>query len=240
MLALLAPLGVLLLGRTGTPVRLLGRSPLLRAESRRQARRAHAPVRLFKNAMLERFTRTSPTITIGFWLPISCGAIILGASEGQATSASVVGALAVGLAAWMPVEYFLHRFVFHLDRWIPTASRFCFVMHGCHHADPDDGSRDMMPLVGSTPMMSVVLVGSVLSLGHALGLVFFGAFALAYLAYDVMHHGVHQWSLRGRIGSYLQRHHLLHHFRDDTRHFGVTSPLCDWLFGTLRMVRPNE
>ena len=206
----------------------------------RQLRQTHPHARLFKNDLLERLTHTRLTITIGFWFPVSCGEIALGLSQAQLTSASTIGALAAGLAAWVPVEYLLHRFVFHLDRWIPAAARFCFVMHGCHHADPSDASRDMMPLVGSTPIMCVVLACSILSFGPALGFVFVGAFGLAYLAYDVMHHGCHQWSLPGRIGTYLQRHHLLHHFRDDARHFGVTSPLCDWLFGTLRMGRPDE
>ena len=208
--------------------------------SSRQSRRPLPPVRLFKNDLLERLTRTSLTTTIAFWLPISCGAMAFGLSQAQLTGASAAGALTAGLAAWMLIEYFLHRFVFHLERWVPAAARFCFVMHGCHHADPADASRDIMPLVGSTPMMCVVLASAISSAGQALGLVFFGAFSLGYLAYDVTHYGCHQWTLPGRIGAYLQRHHLLHHFRDETRHFGVSSPLFDWLFGTLRLGRPNE
>jgi sterol desaturase/sphingolipid hydroxylase (fatty acid hydroxylase superfamily) len=148
---------------------------------------------------------------------------------------AVLGLLGAGAAAWMLVEYLLHRFVFHLDRWLPEAARFCFVIHGCHHADPDDASRSIMPLSGSVPMMGLVLLCLVSGLGVAGGLVFFGTFALSYLAYDVTHYGCHQWSLPGRLGAYIQRHHLTHHYLDGARHFGVTSPLLDRVFGTLRL-----
>jgi sterol desaturase/sphingolipid hydroxylase (fatty acid hydroxylase superfamily) len=232
--------GAPLVGSTGSRMKSATQSPHRRERVWiPQPRRPRSPVRLFKNDLLERLTRTSLATTIAFWMPVSLGALSFGLSQAHLTSASAIGALAAGLAAWIPVEYFLHRFVFHLDRWVPAAARFCFLIHGCHHADPADASRDLMPLVGSVPMMCVVLASAILSLGLALGPVFFGAFCLAYLAYDVTHYGCHQWSLPGKIGAYLQRQHLLHHFRDDARHFGVTSPLCDWLFGTLRLAPPE-
>jgi len=34
-------------------------------------------------------------------------------------------------------------------------------------------------------------------------------------------------------GRYLGRYHQRHHDDDWTRTFGVTSPLWDWVFGTL-------
>jgi sterol desaturase/sphingolipid hydroxylase (fatty acid hydroxylase superfamily) len=200
---------------------------------------ARPPVRLFESDLLERFTRTRVTSVILFWLPVSGGALGLGIGQGWLAGPVVATLVVAGVAAWMLVEYLLHRFVFHLDRWIPATARFCFLIHGCHHADPNDGSRDIMPPVASAPMLGLVLGVAVWALGLAGGLVFFGAFSLAYLAYDVTHYGCHQWSLPGRIGTYLQRHHLLHHYRDGTRHFGVTSPVWDWVFGTLRLSRPH-
>lgn len=201
--------------------------------------RGRPPIRLFQSELLERFTHTRVTTIILFWLPVSCGALGLGISQGRLTGSAIAAVLVAGVAAWMLVEYMLHRFVFHLDRLIPAAARFCLLIHGCHHADPSDASRDIMPPMGSVPMMCVVLAAAISGLGEASGLVFFGAFGLAYLAYDVTHYGCHQWSLPGRIGAYLQRHHLAHHYLDGERHFGVTSPLWDWVFGTLRLRRRN-
>ncbi len=197
-------------------------------------RAAAHPVRLFDNDLLERCTHTSVTTIISFWLLVAFGAVGVGVGQGRMTGGGVAVVFLSGVVAWTFVEYMLHRFVFHLDRLLPAAGRFCFLLHGCHHADPSDASRDIMPLVGSVPAMCGLAAAAISVLGEAGGLVFFGAFALAYLAYDVTHYGCHQWSLPGRIGTYLKRHHLLHHHLDDTRHFGVTSPLWDWCFRTLR------
>jgi sterol desaturase/sphingolipid hydroxylase (fatty acid hydroxylase superfamily) len=170
---------------------------------------------------------------VAFWTLASGGLLGLGLRQGQLTGAEVVGFAISGALAWSLAEYLLHRFVFHLDRWFPAAERFCFLMHGCHHDDPADAGRDIMPLIGSAPAFGVLLGSALFALGAARGLVFCGAFGFAYLAYDVVHYGCHQWPLRGRLGTYLKRHHLMHHFRDDARDFGVTSPLWDWLLGTL-------
>ncbi len=191
-------------------------------------------IRLFQNGFLERFSRTSVTAVIVFWLTVS-GAALGGGLAMERLGWATAGLIGAGLAAWMLVEYLLHRFVFHLDRWIPAAAPLCFLIHGCHHADPSDASRDIMPPAASAPMMAVVFGATVWAFGTASGLVFFGAFCLSYLVYDVLHYGCHQWQLPGRVGAYLRRYHMLHHYRDDTRHFGVTSPLWDWVFGTLRL-----
>jgi sterol desaturase/sphingolipid hydroxylase (fatty acid hydroxylase superfamily) len=200
------------------------------------ARRATArPVRLFGSELLERLTHTRLVTIVLFWVPVSAGLFFLGVRQGQLSGIEVCGIAAAGVTAWTLFEYMLHRLGFHLDRWISAAGRFCFLMYGCHHTDPSDAGRDIMPLVGSVPIFAAVLGLVMWILGGAGGLVFGGAFGLAYLAYDVVHYGCHQWPLRGRLGAYLKRHHLMHHFLDDACNFGVTSPVWDWIFGTRRV-----
>ncbi len=209
-----------------------------RVEPRDRARGVAAqPVRLFKSDLMERFTRTHLAVLITFWVSASAAMLILGLGRGELTGAEASLIAAAGVVGWTLVEYLLHRFVFHLDRWFPAAQSFCFLMHGCHHVDPSDGGRDVMPLIASVPAFGAVLGAAIWIAGEAQGLVFCGAFALAYLTYDLMHYGFHQWPLRGRLGTYLKRHHLIHHFRDDSRDFGVTSPIWDWVFRTLRPSR---
>ena len=195
------------------------------------------PVRLFESDFLERFTRTRVSTLVWFWLPVSLGALVFGIHRAGLSAVAVVVVVAAGIVGWTLCEYLLHRFVFHLDRWIPRAAPFCFLLHGCHHADPADASRDIMPLVGSVPLFAPALVAAIWLLGDGAGLAFFGAFALTYLAYDVLHYGCHQWRLPGRLGAYLKRYHLVHHYSDDGRHFGVTSPFWDWVCGTFQSIR---
>jgi sterol desaturase/sphingolipid hydroxylase (fatty acid hydroxylase superfamily) len=195
------------------------------------------PVRLFKSDLIERLTRTHLATLVLFWLSASVALLVLGIRQGELAGSEACTIALAGVVGWSLAEYLLHRFVFHLDRWIPSAQRFCFLMHGCHHADPSDAGRDVMPLIASVPAFGTFLGAAMSILGAAQGLVFCGGFGLAYLAYDIMHYGFHQWPFRGHLGTYLKRHHLMHHFRDDRGDFGVTSPIWDWVFGTLRNSR---
>jgi len=199
------------------------------------SREISRPVRLFRSDLLERLTRTRLATLVTFWGSASAGLLVIGLRQGELTGIEAGSAAAAGVLAWSLVEYLLHRLVFHLDRWLPAGERFCFLMHGCHHADPSDAGRNVMPLIASVPAFGAFLGLALWILGTATGAVFGGAFGLAYLAYDVMHYGFHQWCLPGRVGSYLKRHHLMHHFRDDASDFGVTSPLWDLVFGTFRI-----
>ncbi|HYM01706.1 MAG TPA: sterol desaturase family protein [Stellaceae bacterium] len=215
-------------------MRLPGNAPSTVASAGAGLHKVGQPVRLFESDVLERFTRTSIVVILLFWLPVSALLIVIGARLGRFSPLTMVSVAVAGVAAWTLFEYLLHRFVFHIERWIPQAVRMSFVMHGCHHADPADASRDIMPLVGSVPISAALLGASAIVMGPASALVFMGGFGIAYLAYDVTHYACHQRQPRGAIGRYLKRHHLVHHFVDGSRNFGVTSPLWDWLFRTLR------
>lgn len=195
------------------------------------------PVRLFGSDFLERFTRTSLTTIILFWVSVSALCIAIGAHQGSFSPARLAFAIIAGAAIWTIVEYLLHRFVFHLDRWVPAARPLTFLIHGCHHADPSDAGRDIMPLAGSIPIFATLLGAAFLAIDRAFAFVLMGGFALAYLSYDLLHYGCHQWRFGGGIGAYLKRHHLIHHYVDGERNFGVTSPVWDWFFGTLRAGR---
>ena len=50
---------------------------------------------------------------------------------------------------------------------------------------------------------------------------------------EFVHFACHQLPMTSRIGRVLRRHHAIHHHRDETVNFGVTSPLWDHVFGTL-------
>jgi sterol desaturase/sphingolipid hydroxylase (fatty acid hydroxylase superfamily) len=83
------------------------------------------------------------------------------------------------------------------------------------------------------PVATVILFVLYLLAGSAAFPIFAGV-AFGYLAYDLLHYAGHAGALRGRVGHYLRQHHMTHHYRLPETRFGVSSPLWDRVFGTLR------
>ena len=48
-----------------------------------------------------------------------------------------------------------------------------------------------------------------------------------------MHYATHHFPMRWGVFRYLKRHHMLHHYKTPDQRFGVSSPLWDWVYGTL-------
>jgi sterol desaturase/sphingolipid hydroxylase (fatty acid hydroxylase superfamily) len=190
------------------------------------------PVRLFENDLLERLTRTSVVTLIVVCVPVFGLGLAAGLWLGHYSWLQSVVIIVAGALWWTLFEYLAHRFFFHLDRWVPRAQPLTFLFHGCHHVDPQDATRNLMPFLTIVPLFACHLAILMLLFGQSLALGLFGAIGLTYVAYDTIHYACHQWQPRGRIGRYIKTHHMIHHFRNDEVNFGVSSPLWDWIFGT--------
>ena len=82
-----------------------------------QPRHLSYSARLFENDILEMLTKTPWYVIPIIWLPFSLYNLYI-ASEGlQVTSTGVW--FAIGMAIWSVLEYMLHRFLFHLDSYLP-------------------------------------------------------------------------------------------------------------------------
>ena len=79
------------------------------------------------------------------------------------------------------------------------------------------------------PVLYALFVGV---LGRAWGEPFFASFLVGYLAYDYMHLAVHRCRPRTRVGAFLRRWHMRHHFVSPEAGWGVSSPLWDHVFRT--------
>lgn len=141
----------------------------------------------------------------------------------------------LGNVVWIFLEYTLHRFLFHIDYWLPdngAALTLHFLLHGIHHYLPMDKLRLVMP-----PLLFFILSFPFTQLAHALfpkamaNGVISGAY-LFYIGYDVMHHHLHHVSLPSFL-HYMKRYHLAHHYKDPDNGFGVTTPILDYVFGTV-------
>ncbi|KAK6352934.1 fatty acid alpha-hydroxylase [Orbilia brochopaga] len=181
------------------------------------------------------FTSKTPWWVIPIlWIPcVSYG--VYRASEGLAPQ-SVAACFLLGIGIWTFVEYCLHRFLFHLDEWLPDnnyAITLHFLLHGIHHYLPMDRYRLVMP-----PTLFVVLATPFWKLAHtifymnwyvATGVYCGGIFG--YICYDLTHYFLHHKNLPYYYKE-LKKYHLQHHFADYENGFGVTSRFWDRIFGT--------
>lgn len=140
----------------------------------------------------------------------------------------------LGLFIWTLVEYCLHRFLFHLDQYLPDHPVFLtlhFTLHGVHHYLPMDRYRLVLP-----PTLFILLAYPFYRLVFGL-LPFYQAcsgFAggtLGYILYDVTHYVLHHTKLPQFLQE-LKTYHLEHHYKNYEMGFGVTSKFWDVIFDT--------
>ena len=188
-------------------------------------------LRLFENPVLEWLSRDSPVTLMAFWLPAACAALGAGLWLGIDPVAAA-GWTVVTVLVWSLFEYVAHRFLYHARLRSGWGKRLIFITHGCHHADPDDPMRNVMPLSVSIPTGLMLFGLDCLLLQPPERFWTAGVFALSYAAYDVTHWRAHQRAGRSAIARYLRRHHMRHHYGREGTNFGVSSPLWDIVFGT--------
>jgi len=208
--------------------------------------------RMFESDFRERLSHIKPWIPHVLFVPVL--AISLAAAFRSMSPARVAGFYALGLFLWTFVEYTIHRGIFHTRRWIeedtlrivgslrreqpvvpnlPTARhRFYFVAHGVHHNYPNDSTRLVLAPGVSIPLALVFYGIFRLIFGAATPAAYAGLIT-GYLCYDTIHFAVHHASGRMPLLRFLKRRHFRHHYADNTRDFGVSSPLWDLIIGTL-------
>jgi len=189
-------------------------------------------VRMFKNNLLESLSKVHFTVPIFLFVPMIFFCI-------YQDFAYHVGILTffelffLGLFIWTFVEYVMHRFVFHyMPKDKPWALRMHFIFHGVHHDYPSDAKRLVLPPSVSIPLAAIFyfLFQAILPLNYIWG--FFPGFLLGYLVYDISHYAIHHFNFKGNIWKKIKQHHMLHHYQDPDKGYGVSSPLWDKVFGS--------
>lgn len=197
----------------------------------RTARLSASPP-LFRNRVLDFFSRIHPSIPALIYLPVVFLLLVLGARDGQ--GALTIAALAAGgILLWTLAEYWLHRKLFHWEPDHPIGRRMHFVIHGIHHDHPNDKLRLVMPPAASLPLAGLFFGAFYLVAGLPAAYPLFAGFLLGYLMYDYTHYYVHHFVPKSQLGKRLREQHMRHHFQDHRFGYGVSSPLWDVVFGTL-------
>ena len=196
-------------------------------------RKQREGIRVFRSAFIEKwFSKAPPVTPIVLTAPLIAFGLYRGLTGPGLLNTLLL--LPVGVVLWSFVEYGLHRFLFHFRPRTPGQKLFWFMLHGYHHEFPDDRMRLVAP-----PLMLFVL-------GFAVGLLYFLVFgsahwaqlfagtAIGYVGYDWIHYYTHHFRPRSGVGKWLRTYHLRHHFQDDAARYGISNPLCDFLFRTYR------
>jgi hypothetical protein len=203
------------------------------------ARRVNARTLTTKRAVVTEFSRHASPYVL---LAAVAVPTLARHRRGRLQRADLAAVAAVAVAQPF-IEWWLHRGVLHAAPVrVAGVSLDPGAAHRCHHNAPDDvagallgagyafaDSAGVAATVGLVVMATVPLVGAV-PVGTMLTAIAAGEACLA--AYEWSHLLVHSgyrphtaWFRR------LRANHRRHHFRDETRSFGITSMWGDRLFG---------
>jgi 4-hydroxysphinganine ceramide fatty acyl 2-hydroxylase len=142
--------------------------------------------------------------------------------------------LVLGVLTWIITEYMFHRFFLHMPQpgWAPLRKLHARI-HWQHHQAPSDLPWLFVPWWGTPTLVGIAaLVGYGLG-GPELALIAALGDAVTLVHYEITHLAAHvAYRPRTRLGAFMKRHHLLHHFKNERYWFGVTNPAFDILLGT--------
>lgn len=188
--------------------------------------------RMFKNDFLEALTKVHFTVPLIFWIPVIIYFTRKAYVVGGMLASDVVLYFLSGLAFWTLAEYVLHRWVFHFEPKSKWGQRIHFIFHGVHHDYPRDRLRLVMPLSASIPMATIIyFIFSVFFAEFTLA-AFFSGFIFGYLIYDECHYAMHHANFKSGWFKKIKDHHMLHHYSDSEKGFGVSSAMWDVVFGS--------
>lgn len=187
---------------------------------------------IFQNPVLERLTRTHIALPISIFIVIAIGLIYYGITHSFINVLEAIGFFLLGWLIFSLIEYSAHRFVFHMETNTPMKERIQYTFHGNHHDYPKDKERLAMPPIVSLFIASFFFFVFKLIFGQFV----FGVVAgmlFGYALYLFVHYAVHAYAPPKNFLKQLWIHHSIHHYKDPNVAYGVSSPLWDYILGTM-------
>jgi sterol desaturase/sphingolipid hydroxylase (fatty acid hydroxylase superfamily) len=188
---------------------------------------------LFKNPVLERLSRTHIAVPLTIF---SIYASVLLYWSITHTSLSVwitAGMFMLGFISFTWVEYITHRYVFHMGTYSKLREKIQYTVHGVHHEFPKDKERLAMPPLLSITIATLLLLLFRLIMGD-LAFSFLPGFLTGYALYLSVHYMVHVYQPPKNFLKTLWINHSVHHYKHGEYVFGVSSPLWDYIYGTMK------
>ena len=187
---------------------------------------------LFNNPILEKLTHTHFAVPITILTVAAILVLYLGFTTTTLSTSWIIGLFFLGLLTFTLAEYLIHRHIFHMAPSKKWKAFVAYKFHGVHHDYPKDKSRLAMPPIFSTILATLLFFAFKLVMGDmAFG--FMPGFLIGYTGYLLVHYVVHAYQPPKNILKELWINHGIHHYKDDSIAFGVSSPLWDYIFGTI-------
>ncbi|HCW08277.1 MAG TPA: fatty acid hydroxylase [Cytophagales bacterium] len=188
--------------------------------------------RLFKNPILEKLTRTHIAVPLVIFFLYASGLLYWSATHTSLSVGTTILMFALGAITFTWVEYLIHRYIFHMSTETEKRAKLQYTIHGVHHEYPKDKERLAMPPVLSITLATMLLVLFRLILGD-LVFSFLPGFIVGYAYYLSIHYMVHAYQPPKNFLKILWVNHSIHHYKDGAEVFGVSSPLWDYIYGTM-------
>jgi len=197
----------------------------------------HAPkeqgtTQLFKNPILEKLARTHISVPLTIYFVGSAILLYLNFSRAYTAVWEGIGIFFLGVIIWTWFEYFMHKRIFHMLPTNKIKKRIQYTFHGVHHEYPRDKTRLAMPPAASVAILTALFFLFRLIIGNYV-YTFLPGFVVGYSMYLFVHYAIHAFKPPKNSLNVLWINHSIHHYKDDTVAFGVSSPLWDVILGTM-------
>ncbi len=188
---------------------------------------------LFRNPILEKLSRTHISVPLIIFFSYSAALLYWSITHTSLSMGTTIAMFFIGMIAFTWVEYMVHRYLFHMGANSEQRAKVQYTLHGVHHEFPKDKERLAMPPVVSITISTILLFLFRLVLGD-LVFSFLPGFLVGYAAYLSIHYMVHSFQPPNNFFKMLWVNHSIHHYKDGEEVFGVSSPLWDYVYGTMK------
>lgn len=187
---------------------------------------------LFKNPILEKLARTHISIPLTIYFVGSAILVFISLNRDYTNVLESIGVFIVGFIFWTWIEYLAHKHIFHMIPDTKLKEKLQYTFHGVHHEYPRDKTRIAMPPAASLVVLTALFFLFKLFMGNYV-YTFLPGFVMGYSAYLFVHYMIHAMLPPKNKLNILWINHSIHHYKDDTVAFGVSSPFWDYVMGTL-------
>lgn len=193
----------------------------------------------YDNPILEFFSKTHIAVPLVLYYGLPVVLIAYGIINDKISALMVPVMFLGGFLAFTLLEYVVHRYVFHMPVTTKIKENIQFALHGLHHREPRDKKRLAMPPISSLILAVIFYSFFQLVMGdYTFG--FLPGFMAGYASYLAVHYIVHIWPMPKNWFKILWVNHNIHHYKDHTVAFGVSSPLWDVVLGTMPEVKEKK